>query len=167
MYIKVQKIMGMFEEKQSLSDNNQNIVQDKDSIKNNVKQFISYFFVGGVAAVVEWIMFFLFANVITLNYILSTVLAFIFSTTTNWILGRIFTFKNSKSYKNNVGKEAFAVFLVSAIGLLFNMFLMYIFVTVMGFDSVIGKTASKIAATGIVFVWNFLIRKLVVYREKE
>ena len=159
--------MGIFEEKQSLSDNNQNIVQDKDSIKNNVKQFISYFFVGGVAAVVEWIMFFLFANVITLNYILSTVLAFIFSTTTNWILGRIFTFKNSKSYKNNVGKEAFAVFLVSAIGLLFNMFLMYIFVTVMGFDSVIGKTASKIAATGIVFVWNFLIRKLVVYREKE
>ena len=93
-------------------------------------------------------------------------LAFIFSTTTNWILGRVFTFKNSKSYKNNVGKEAFAVFLVSAIGLLFNMFLMYIFVTVMGFESVIGKTASKIVATGIVFVWNFLIRKLVVYREE-
>lgn len=149
-----------------MSHRNKNIIQDKDSIKNNIKQFISYFFVGGAAAVIEWIMFFLFANVITLNYILSTVLAFIFSTTANWILGRVFTFKNSKSYKNNVGKEAFAVFLVSAIGLLFNMFLMYIFVTVMGFDSVIGKTASKVAATGIVFVWNFLIRKLVVYREE-
>lgn len=158
--------MKISEEKQDLSHRNKNIIQDKDSMKDNIKQFISYFFVGGVAAVVEWIMFFLFANVITLNYILSTVLAFIFSTTTNWILGRVFTFKNSKSYKNNVGKEAFAVFLVSAIGLLFNMFLMYIFVTVMGFDSVIGKTASKIAATGIVFVWNFLIRKLVVYREE-
>lgn len=158
--------MRISEEKQDLSHRNKNIIRDKDSMKNNIKQFISYFFVGGVAAVVEWIMFFLFANVITLNYILSTVLAFIFSTTTNWILGRVFTFKNSKSYKNNVGKEAFAVFLVSAIGLLFNMFLMYIFVTVMGFDSVIGKTASKVAATGIVFVWNFLIRKLVVYREE-
>lgn len=166
MYIKVQKIMRISEEKQDLSHRSKNIIQNKDSIKDNIKQFISYFFVGGVAAVVEWIMFFLFANVIMLNYILSTVLAFIFSTTTNWILGRVFTFKNSKSYKNNVGKEAFAVFLVSAIGLLFNMFLMYIFVTVMGFESVIGKTASKIAATGIVFVWNFLIRKLVVYREE-
>lgn len=166
MYIKVQKIMRISEEKQNLNHKSKNIIQDKDSMKGNIKQFISYFFVGGVAAVVEWIMFFLFANVITLNYILSTVLAFIFSTTTNWILGRVFTFKNSKSYKNNVGKEAFAVFLVSAIGLLFNMFLMYIFVTVMGFESVIGKTASKIVATGIVFVWNFLIRKLVVYREE-
>ncbi len=166
MYIKVQKIMRISEEKQDLNHKSKNIIQDKDSMKGNIKQFISYFFVGGVAAIVEWIMFFLFANVMTLNYILSTVLAFIFSTTTNWILGRVFTFKNSTSYKNNVGKEAFAVFLVSAIGLLFNMFLMYIFVTVMGFDSVIGKTASKIAATGIVFVWNFLIRKLVVYREE-
>lgn len=166
MYIKVQKIMRISEEKQDLNHSSKNIIQDKDSMKGNIKQFISYFFVGGVAAIVEWIMFFLFANVMTLNYILSTVLAFIFSTTTNWILGRVFTFKNSTSYKNNVGKEAFAVFLVSAIGLLFNMFLMYIFVTVMGFDSVIGKTASKIAATGIVFVWNFLIRKLVVYREE-
>lgn len=166
MYIKVQKIMRISEEKQDLNHKSKNIIQDKDSMKGNIKQFISYFFVGGVAAIVEWIMFFLFANVMTLNYILSTVLAFIFSTTTNWILGRVFTFKNSTSYKNNVGKEAFAVFLVSAIGLLFNMFLMYIFVTVMGFDSVIGKTASKIAATGIVFIWNFLIRKLVVYREE-
>ncbi len=165
MYIKVQKIMRISEGKQDLSHSSKNIIQDKENIENSIKQFISYFFVGGVAAVVEWIMFFLFANVMTLNYILSTVLAFIFSTTTNWILGRVFTFKNSTSYKNNVGKEAFAVFLVSAIGLLFNMFLMYIFVTVIGFDSVIGKTASKIAATGIVFVWNFLIRKLVVYRE--
>lgn len=158
--------MRISEEKQDLNHKSKNIIQDKDSMKGNIKQFISYFFVGGVAAIVEWIMFFLFANVMTLNYILSTVLAFIFSTTTNWILGRVFTFKNSTSYKNNVGKEAFAVFLVSAIGLLFNMFLMYIFVTVMGFDSVIGKTASKIVATGIVFVWNFLIRKLVVYREE-
>ncbi len=158
--------MRISEEKQDLNHKSKNIIQDKDSMKGNIKQFISYFFVGGVAAIVEWIMFFLFANVMTLNYILSTVLAFIFSTTTNWILGRVFTFKNSTSYKNNVGKEAFAVFLVSAIGLLFNMFLMYIFVTVMGFDSVIGKTASKIAATGIVFIWNFLIRKLVVYREE-
>ena len=159
--------MRMSEGKQDLSHRSKKEnIKDKGDIKDNIKQFISYFFVGGMAAVVEWIMFFLFANVITLNYILSTVLAFIFSTTVNWILGRVFTFKNSKSYKNNVGKEAFAIFLVSAVGLLFNILLMYIFVTVIGFESVIGKTVSKIVATGIVFVWNFLIRKLVDYREE-
>ena len=130
----------------------------------NIKQFISYFFVGGVAAVVEWIMFFLFANVLQIHYFVSTVRAFIFSTSANWILGRITTFKDNVSYKDKKAKEAVLVFAVSAIGLLFNLVLMYLFVTVMGFDSPAGNTLSKIAATGIVFIWNFLIRKLVIYK---
>ena len=129
-----------------------------------IKQFISYFFVGGVAAIVEWVMFFIFANVLQINYFVSTVIAFIFSTTANWILGRITTFKDNNTYKDKKAKEAFLVFIVSAIGLLFNLILMYLFVTVMGFDSSLGKTLSKIAATGIVFIWNFLIRKLVIYK---
>ena len=122
--------------------------------KANIKQFISYFFVGGVAAIVEWVMFFIFANVLQINYFVSTVIAFIFSTTANWILGRITTFKDNNTYKDKKAKEAFLVFIVSAIGLLFNLILMYLFVTVMGFDSSLGKTLSKIAATGIVFIWN-------------
>ena len=132
--------------------------------KANIKQFISYFFVGGVAAIVEWVMFFIFANVLQINYFVSTVIAFIFSTTANWILGRITTFKDNNTYKDKKAKEAFLVFVVSAIGLLFNLILMYLFVTVMGFDSSLGKTLSKIAATGIVFIRNFLIRKLVIYK---
>ena len=132
--------------------------------KANIKQFISYFFVGGVAAIVELVMFFIFANVLQINYFVSTVIAFIFSTTANWILGRITTFKDNNTYKDKKAKEAFLVFVVSAIGLLFNLILMYLFVTVMGFDSSLGKTLSKIAATGIVFIWNFLIRKLVIYK---
>lgn len=132
--------------------------------KANIKQFISYLFVGGVAAIVEWVMFFIFANVLQINYFVSTVIAFIFSTTANWILGRITTFKDNNTYKDKKAKEAFLVFVVSAIGLLFNLILMYLFVTVMGFDSSLGKTLSKIAATGIVFIWNFLIRKLVIYK---
>lgn len=132
--------------------------------KANIKQFISYFFVGGVAAIVEWVMFFIFANVLQINYFVSTVIAFIFSTTANWILGRITIFKDNNTYKDKKAKEAFLVFIVSAIGLLFNLILMYLFVTVMGFDSSLGKTLSKIAATGIVFIWNFLIRKLVIYK---
>lgn len=132
--------------------------------KAGIKQFISYFFVGGMAAIVEWIMFFLFANVIKMDYIAATVLAFVFSTTTNWILGRVMTFKDNAAYKNQKTKEAVLIFAVSAIGLLFNMILMYLFVTVLGFDSSLGKTGSKVAATGIVFIWNFLIRKLAIYK---
>jgi putative flippase GtrA len=136
----------------------------KSLSKDNIKQFISYFFVGGVAAIVEWVMFFVFANVLNVHYFVSTVIAFIFSTTANWILGRITTFKDNTSYKDKKAKEAVLIFVVSAIGLVFNLILMYLFVTVFGFNGKIGSTCSKIAATGIVFIWNFLIRKLVIYK---
>lgn len=136
----------------------------KSLSKDNIKQFISYFFVGGVAAIVEWVMFFVFANVLNVHYFVSTVIAFVFSTTANWILGRITTFKDNTSYKDKKVKEAVLIFVVSAIGLVFNLILMYLFVTVFGFNGKIGSTCSKIAATGIVFIWNFLIRKLVIYK---
>lgn len=129
-----------------------------------VKQFLSYFCVGGIAAIVEWIMFAIFANVLGINYILATCLSFIFSTTANWLLGRMWTFKNNKTYEKQKTKELIAIFSVSAIGLLFNIGLMYIFVTIIGLDTSILKSLSKIIATGIVFIWNFLIRKLVIYK---
>ncbi|MGI6072884.1 MAG: GtrA family protein [Lachnospiraceae bacterium] len=128
-------------------------------------QLVSYFFVGGIAAIVEWLMFALFSNVCDLHYILSTALAFIFSTTTNWILGRVWTFKNSSSYKNRRGRELAFIFIVSAIGLGLNMLLMFLFVDVLGMNTDLLKVLCKIAATGIVFFWNFLIRKFVIYKQ--
>ncbi len=134
-----------------------------DELKNNLKQFISYFCVGGTAALVEWGTFYLFSNVFGIFYQLATVLSFIFSTTVNWILGRMFTFKGSE-YKGHEAKEMMLVFLVSLIGLGINMALMWLFVSVFGLSSGLQKLASKIMATGIVFFWNFLSRKLLIYK---
>ncbi len=128
-----------------------------------VKQFISYFCVGGIAALVEWSVFSLLEYLLDIPYLLATVLAFLVSTTVNWILGRTFTFKNS-TYQKKKAKEAFLVFFVSAIGLAFNLLLMYIFVDVIGMDTNFLKTVAKVLATGIVFIWNYLSRKLWIYR---
>lgn len=129
-----------------------------------IRQFLSYFCVGGAAAIVEWVLFAVFANAIGINYIAATCLAFVFSTAANWILGRLWTFRDSKAYAGKKAKEIVLVFAASAVGLLFNMGLMYLFVSVMGLDTGLLKTLSKIAATGIVFIWNFLIRKFAIYK---
>lgn len=132
--------------------------------KDNIKQFISYFFVGGCAAIVEWVMFFLFDTVVGIPYLIATILAFLVSTTANWLIGRATTFKENDTYKDKRGAEAVLVFGVSAMGLVFNLLLMYLFVNVMGLNTSLLKTGSKIMATGIVFIWNFLVRKLVIYK---
>ncbi len=129
-----------------------------------LRQAISYFFVGFTAAIVEWLMFSLFSSFVGLHYQLATCLAFVFSTTANWYLGRKWTFKENKNYAEKKAKEFFLIFLVSAIGLGFNMLLMYCFVDILTFNTDLQKIISKIAATGIVFIWNFLVRKFVVYK---
>lgn len=123
-----------------------------------VKQFLSYFCVGGVAAIVEWGMFAFFANGVGIDWLWATSLAFIFSTAVNWLLGKLRTFKDNTRYRNRRLKEIFLIFFVSAIGLLCNIVLMYVFVTLMGLDTTRLKMLSKVMATGIVFMWNYLIR---------
>lgn len=132
----------------------------------NVRQFISYFGVGGVSALVEWGVFYLLVFAVNMPYYLATVLAFVVSTTTNWYLGRKFTFKSSK-YQNKNTKEVVLVFLVSAIGLVFNLLLMYFFVDILGMNTNLLKTLAKVLATGIVFIWNFLSRKVFIYSTEE
>lgn len=131
----------------------------------NIRQFLSYFAVGGASAIVEWVAFFLLGRLLAMPYLPATALAFVFSTTANWFLGRTFTFKGSELGKNK-SKELAQVFGVSAVGLLGNLALMYLFVSVLGMDSELLKTLAKILSTGIVFIWNFLARKLWIYKER-
>lgn len=130
-----------------------------------MKQFLSYFSVGGVSALVEWTLFALLLYLLDMTYPVATTLAFIVSTTTNWYLGRTFTFKDSEAYKGKSVKEYLLVFLVSAIGLGFNILLMYSFVDVLGMNTKIMQTSAKVISTGIVFMWNFLSRKFLIYKE--
>jgi len=132
---------------------------------DSMKQFLSYFCVGGVSALVEWTVFALLLYLLDMSYPIATVLAFIVSTTTNWYLGRTFTFKDSKTYKGKSVKEYLLELLVSAIGLGFNILLMYFFVDVLGMDTKMPQTEAKVMSTGIVFIWNFLSRKFLIYKE--
>ncbi|MCX4269002.1 MAG: GtrA family protein [Lachnospiraceae bacterium] len=136
-----------------------------ENMWKSIKQFFSYFFVGGIAALVEWGMFFVFSNLLHIYYQGATVLAFLFSTITNWWLGRTFTFKDS-AYQSKKQKEFILIFGVSAIGLFLNMILMYLWVSLLGMNTDLKKMIGKVAATGMVFFWNFFIRKYVVYRER-
>ncbi len=123
--------------------------------KNEIKTFILYLFVGGSAAIVEWFVFWL-SNLI-FHFSMSTILAFISATFFNYLMGRKFAFKKYNKEKSDLSK----VFLVSGCGLLINLFLMYIFVDILEIYPLLGK----VGATGIVFFWNYLSRRLFIYKE--
>jgi putative flippase GtrA len=119
-----------------------------------------YGIVGGVAALVEWAVFWVCNNAIGLYYILSTCIAFVVATLVNFLLASKFVFKSSGYSRIN---EVFLVYLFSAVGLGLNILLMKLFVDFLSF----WPLGSKILSTGIVFLWNYSIRRFVVYRNRE
>lgn len=120
-----------------------------------MKQFFLYIIVGGIATIAEWICFFFFDKII--HYFWATSLAFVFSTFVNWSVGRLILFKGKV---NSLIKELMQIYSTSIIGLVLNLIIMYLVVEWIG----LSEMKAKIIGTGIVFFWNFLIRKLVIYK---
>ena len=126
-------------------------------MKEEIKKFISYFFVGGIAALVEWGCFAIFNSF--LNYMIATIISFIIATVTNYFLGKVMTFKNYKKSK----KDIISVFIVSGIGLLLNMLFMHILIDIVKIPY---EMLAKVISTGLVFMWNYLSRRIFIYKEE-
>ena len=125
--------------------------------KKEIKDFLLYVVVGGIATLIEWVIFYLLNTWISLHYMICTAVAYVISTFVNWLFGRILLFK-----KKDVGitKEIISIYLTSIIGLLGNLAIMWVTVDLLKTN----ESIAKIIATGIVFMWNYIVRKCVIYR---
>ena len=113
--------------------------------------------VGGSAALIEWAFFYVFSEAAGINYLASTACAYFLSTLYHYFMCNILVFTSGVRYGK--AKEISIVFLVSGMRLLFNLILMYVFVGLFALPGLL----SKIAATCIVVVWNYLARKKWIF----
>ena len=137
-----------------------------DYTNNEFVKIILYLFVGGTAALVEWGLFYLFfyyllvglgLSVDTLTMV-ATALAFGLSTLYHYFLGNILVFDSGSKYDKS--KELSLVFLVSIMGLVFNLVLMYVFVGLFSWKPML----AKVITSCIVVVWNYLSRKKWIFK---
>lgn len=118
-------------------------------------QFIRYFFVGGIAAVVNIGLLFIFTDLININYIISNIIAFIFGLIVNYILSKKLVFTNDNSINKVFEFIMYAV--IGVLGLGIDTVMLWIFT-----DKVkLYYMLSKIISTMITFVWNFVARKIL------
>jgi putative flippase GtrA len=135
--------------------------------KKDIRQFLSYTVVGGVATLVEWGLFWYFVYLLTWNQNVALVVAYAISTLVNMLLGRILTFRHARvvgsgtSRALNAAKETALIYLVSAAGCVLNLILLNLLTEVFGMDSMV----AKVLVTGMMLLVNFLARKLGIYRE--
>lgn len=125
---------------------------------NTFIQFFRYVFVGGVAFLADGGSLFLITT-IGVNYLISVIFAFVIGLAVNYGLSKLLVFENSSVN----GKIEFLVYgIIGVIGLGFTEIIMYVLTEIAGLYFMV----SKVIATIIVLVWNFVARKITLYRKK-
>ena len=123
-------------------------------------KIVRYFFVGGAAAAVDIGIFFVFAKLAGHDYLLVGCVGFLVATAVNYALSVKHVFRSGVRFSK--GKEIALVYLVSMVGLAINQLVLYLLIEKMGSEMML----AKLAATGVVFFWNFSARHFIVFRAK-
>jgi len=122
-------------------------------MKKLISQFFKFGVVGVIAFIVDYLSLYLLTEFLNVYYLISSIISFLLSIIVNYILSIkwVFDIKKKQSFK-----DVIVFTLLSAIGLLINLLVMYLSVEVFKIHYMIGK----LIATFIVMIWNFVTRKM-------
>ena len=122
-------------------------------MKKLISQFFKFGVVGVIAFIVDYLSLYLLTEFLNVYYLISSIISFLLSIIVNYMLSIkwVFDIKKKQSFK-----DVIIFTLLSAIGLLINLLVMYLSVEVFKIHYMIGK----LIATFIVMIWNFVTRKM-------
>ncbi|HIR01656.1 MAG TPA: GtrA family protein [Candidatus Aveggerthella stercoripullorum] len=123
-------------------------------MKKLIAQFMKFGVVGVIAFVIDYGILALLTEVFGVNYLVSATISFTASVVFNYVASMRYVFTHKEGMSR---RREFAIFVVlSVIGLGINNFCMWAGVELFGIHYLV----TKIGATAIVMVWNFVTRKI-------
>ena len=125
-------------------------------MKGLIEQFLKFGVVGAFAFLIDYGVLMLLSQVIGMDPVISASISFVVSVVFNYVASMHYVFTRRDDISR---RREFTIFVIlSAIGLVINEIIMVIGVNVLG-DSALMVTITKLVATAIVMVWNFVSRK--------
>ena len=121
--------------------------------KNTIREFIKFGIVGAIGTFVNIIILYLLTEKIGIYYLISAIFSFVVAMSSNFILNKIWTFK--ENIRAGFGKKYLQFSIVSISALLVNLFFLYIFTEVLGIYYII----SQVLAIGVALIVNFIGNK--------
>ena len=121
------------------------------------KEIIMYLVFGVLTTVVNIVVYFLSAELLLINYLISNALAWFLSVLFAYITNRKYVFESSSQ---NILKEAVSFFSSRLATGILDMVLMWLFV----YFNVVNDVIAKVIVNVIVVVLNYVLSKLVVFK---
>ena len=125
---------------------------------NTLIQLFRYTFVGGIAFIVDFACLYILKEFAGLHYLFSATIAFTIGLSINYILSILWVFKSKTINNRSLEFLIFAV--IGIIGLGLNVLIIWFSTEQLN----IFYLHSKLISTAIVYFWNFLARKYILYR---
>lgn len=117
-----------------------------------------YIVVGGVSALADWGIFVLALYGFDLHYLVAGTISFVFATALNYFLSARFVFGSGRRRRS---ERIFLLYMVSVIGVGFNLGLLSVGIDVLDLHPMV----SKMIATSMVLGWNFFARYYFVFQQ--
>ena len=131
-----------------------NIMAKERALRKLIEQILKFGVVGVIAFFIDYGLLIALTELLHINYLVSATISFAVSVTFNYFASMRYVFRHKEGMSR---RREFVIFVVlSIIGLLINDFCMWLGVDVLAID----YRVTKIGATVIVMVWNFVTRKI-------
>lgn len=125
-------------------------------------QIIKFGFVGAVAFIIDYGLMVLLTEVFNIYSLISAAISFTVSVIFNYIASIKWVF-DVDNERNSKSKQLIVFIILSVIGLIINELIMWLMDTKFSIHYMI----SKLVATFIVMVWNFITRKLFLEEKRK
>lgn len=124
---------------------------------------INYLIFGFLAFVLNYILYFLFADAMQMHYMAATVLSWVLTVVFAYWTNRCFVFKSTNKDKQSVGKEFLSFIGARVATEVLEVVLMYLLVDCAGANDKI----SKLICQTLVILANYVLSKIWIFKSKE
>lgn len=126
-----------------------------------IKQFIKSSLVGGFAFFIYIILTAFFTEIFKFPYILSSSISFFISLLVNYIFSIGWVFRNERiTLQAFLSKDSLNFIVIGIISFFINYLLISLLTDTLGVHYIV----SSIIGAGVIFVWNFFARKIIIFK---
>lgn len=137
-------------------------------MNNRLKEILRFILTGGVCTIIEYVALYILKEWLHWGAVAATPVAFLISVVFNYLLCVKWVFPDAKEGSR---KAQLGFLITSGIGFFLNLFIMWALTALLGEDAVLFAVlgfqvkvymVNKVAATGLVMVWNYFTKRWVL-----